>query len=136
MSLSIPSELWHGTDAEPFDAFDQEKIGPWKFGHWFSDDAEYADLFGTNVARVSVTLVRPYVLSSERWDRLRDAHHGDHAWFAVWRKKLEAEGYDGLLVEPKVDHLKTFVVRSPCIVAVFDAARISIIDWNMPRPSP
>lgn len=136
MAVSPPVELWHGTDAEPFEAFDQDKLGPWKFGHWFSDDPDYADLFGANVVRVTVTLDRPYVLSSERWDRIRDAHHGDRDWFAAWRRKLEQDGHDGLVVEPKVDHLKTFVVRTPRIVAVFDAARVTILDWKTPSPSP
>lgn len=127
---------WHGSKSQQtFDAFDPEREGPWKFGVWSTDDREYAELCSDHghVAAVAVTLERPYRISSERWNAIRDAHHKDGRWFAAWRDKLVEQGYDGLAVDEKRETLAGHAVRTPRIFAAFDPTAVRVLAWN-PAP--
>jgi hypothetical protein len=140
MPQPIPPVAWHGSKAAaPFDRFDPGAIQKWnKFGFWFTDDRSFAADFAAegkgHVAACRLSVARPKVLSLAQWNAVRDAHHGDGAWFAGWRERLIANGYDGLLVEAEETELRGgLVMRDPMVVAVFDPAAIEILAWDPPR---
>jgi GNAT superfamily N-acetyltransferase len=124
-----PLVVHHGTEAE-FDTFDRDETrsGPSKFGFWFAQDKDFAELFGSKQMATYLKIERPYKISSGRWNSIRDAHAKDTAWFERWRDKLIAAGHDGLIVEgEKFTSSKGIQLDDPSVFAVFEANQIKSV---------
>ena len=120
-----PMVVYHGTEAEPFEAFDRAMSGkgPSKVGFWFADDAEFSSIYGKNV-EVYLSIKNPKKLTPDEWNDIRTEHAGDSDWFSSWRDGLIDKGYDGISVEPSVDSLGRFTVRNPGLYAAFKPTQI------------
>ena len=113
---------FHGTNLD-FDVFDLDKTKKWgKFGLWFAKGKgakSFAELFGKNIKSAKVVLNSPKKISAEVWDGIRLEHAKDEAWFRNWRRKLIADGYDGLVIEGETEMFAGFEVHRPIDVAAF-----------------
>jgi hypothetical protein len=113
-------ELYHGTDLD-FDGFDITKAQAMgKFGLWFTDDKEFAGMFGGNVKTAQIHLNNPKVITATQWDNIRSKHAKDHVWFANWKEQLIAQGHDSLMIKSKTETFAGQQVRNPNIFAIFN----------------
>jgi len=116
------ANLFHGTDAE-FEAFDLNKskaFGQSKFGHWFTERKDFAEMFGGKVIDAFVNIKNPKIISREEWDTIRQEHAKDGEWFKSWKKELIKQGFDGLRVEGATETFAGQQVESPTIVSAFN----------------
>jgi len=116
--------LFHGSEEEIAD-FNLEKSKKWgKFGIWFSDSEEFAEMFGNYIKRVNITINNPKIISPEQWDDIRGIHAKDDQWFINWKHQLISKGHDSLLVKGGPMKFGNTTVTNPTIVAVFSTNQI------------
>lgn len=116
------SKVWyHGTDNK-FKNFDPQRGK--QLGMWFTDDPEFAGMFGENVMSAELDIKNPKVISQDKWDDIRGKHAKDMNFFARWKEQMIAAGHDALFVTRRDTKLGGFDVSDPNIVAVFDTSQI------------
>lgn len=125
-----PMKLYHGTDADPFTVFDRNKTSAnvSKFGFFFTDDKEFAKMFGEKVMEVYVSIQNPLVISQDEWNEIRLGHAKDEGYFAGWRKRLIDQGYDGLYAEESFEEFAGRKMRNPKIFVAFHPDQIKLSD--------
>lgn len=121
-------KVWyHGTD-QKFPKFDLSKLkeGPSKFGFWFTDDKDFAGMFGSNVLETKLKYENPMIMSMDDWDEIRLEHAKDSQYFEEYRKKLISQGHDALFVEERFTKFGSQNVRDPNLIAVFSDDQIEL----------
>jgi len=119
-------KIWfHGTNSK-FDEFDQNKegIGPSKMGVWFTDDKDFAGMFGSRIIGARLEIKNPKRLTMDQWDDIRLEHAKDTSYFSSWKERLVAKGYDSIFVEERETTFGSHKVKDPNLVAVFDVGQI------------
>lgn len=129
-----PLVLYHGTDAD-FTTFDRQGDGPSKVGFWFTDDPEFASIFGQVVMPVYVSMKTPKKLTTAQWNDIRARHggqrkYGDSKWWSSWRDQLISQGHDGVMVPSSWEKVGKVTVRNPGFFAAFDGAQIKSATGN------
>jgi hypothetical protein len=122
-----PLVVYHGTTAA-FDRFDRTKTGKGssKVGFWFTDDRDFAGIYGGKVMACYLRILRPKRLTRERWNDLRGAHGGDSQWWAAWRDTALV-GHDGVMVPGQSLMLGKVPVRDPAFLAVLDPKQVKAV---------
>lgn len=116
---------YHGTD-QSFDKFEHRgQKGPSAFGVWFSDDEEFAKMFGEKVMTAELDIKNPYTISQDKWDSIREKHAKDTEWFKRWREELISKGHDALFIKERFSDFAGMKMRDPNIVGVLDLGIIS-----------
>lgn len=129
-----PLLVYHGTNSN-FTIFDRtktttDKSGPSKFGFWFTNDLILAELFGKNLMKCYIRIIKPKIISDEQWNNIRDKHAKDQRWFEQWRNTLQSQGYDGLIVRGGSNaHLsaaqKGYIpMNEPDVFSIFSANQV------------
>ncbi len=118
------AKVYHGTDTDfhVYDITKSQKMG--KFGIWFTEDKEFAEMFGSIVKEANIELNNPKVITAEQWNNIRDEHAKDDNWFNEWKKQLISKGHDGLKVLGGEENVGRHVVKNPTIYAVWDIKKI------------
>lgn len=124
---SVGPKWYHGTSSD-FEEFNEPSgKGSRSLGIWSTDDEELASMFGDHVLEVKLDYKKPYKISADKWNEIRDDHATDTSYFLKWRDKLIADGYDALFVEEDSWTASSGAVfKDPNIVAVFYASQIRI----------
>ncbi len=120
-----PLVVYHGTGAE-FETFDRAKSGkgPSKLGFWFTDTADFAEMFGSTIMPAYVAVKNPKIMPAKQWDALRQTHGSNPATFAAMRDELVSQGHDGVVVPGQASAMGRFEVRDPEVMAVFEPTQI------------
>jgi len=124
-----PAKVYHGTESDPFYTYDKTTVRD-KFGFFFTDDKDYAEMFGRAHVPYYLSIQKPYVITQEKWDAIRDAHAKDAIWFENWRNQLIGKGHDGLIVKFSFISFAGTQIRNPEIYAVFESNQIKIADGS------
>lgn len=124
---STVQKWYHGT-SNTFKEFNEPSgNGSRSLGIWATDDKDLAEMFGDNVLEVELDYKKPYKISADKWNKIRDEHATDTSYFLKWRDKLIADGYDALFVQEDSWTASSGVeFKDPNIVAVFHASQIRI----------
>ena len=107
-----PAKVYHGTESDPFYTYDKTTVRD-KFGFFFTDDKDYAEMFGKAHVPYYLSMQKPYVITQEKWDAIRDAHAKDSVWFENWRNQLICKGHDGLIVKFSFISFAGTQIRNP-----------------------
>lgn len=124
-----PAKVYHGTESDPFYTYDKTTVRD-KFGFFFTDDKDYAEMFGKAHVPYYLSMQNPYVITQEKWDAIRDAHAKDSVWFENWRNQLMGKGHDGLIVRFSFISFAGTQIRNPEIYAVFESNQVKIADGS------
>jgi DNA topoisomerase I len=124
-----PAKVYHGTESDPFYTYDKTTVRD-KFGFFFTDDKDYAEMFGKAHVPYYLSMQKPYVITQEKWDAIRDAHAKDSVWFENWRNQLIGKGHDGLIVKFSFISFAGTQIRNPEIYAVFESNQVKIADGS------
>ena len=126
---STESTKWyHGTNNK-FEKFNEpDGNGSRSLGIWATDDKELAEMFGEHVIEVELDYKKPFVITTKKWNDIRDEHATDTTYFLKWKDDLIKKGYDALFVKENTWTASSGIVfKDPNIVAVFSANQIRII---------
>ncbi len=127
--MGQPAKVYHGTESDPFYTYDKTTVRD-KFGFFFTDDKDYAEMFGKAHVPYYLSIQNPYVITQAKWDAIRDAHAKDSVWFENWRNQLMSKGHDGLIVKFSFISFAGSQIRNPEIYAVFESNQVKIADGS------
>lgn len=124
-NISKDTIWYHASDIPDIINFDDTKLRNEKFGHFFTDDPETVKgIYGDHVYERTIDITNPYVISQDKWNSIRDQHHGDSGYFKQLRDSIISKGHDSLLVKTRNIQFGRFDIREPNIIIVFDASKI------------
>jgi hypothetical protein len=96
-------------------------------GIWFTKDINFAENFGEHIIKVKLSYNKPYKISLEKWNEMRDNHAKDKIYFNNLRNNLIRKGYDSFYVIGADEKFGKYTVNTPDVIAIFHKNQIQII---------
>jgi hypothetical protein len=123
-----PLVVYHGTDAE-FEAFDlgvkrqRGRMKPSDLGVWFVGSKDYASNHGERLVEAYLSIRNPKVYTRERWAESWDKNTD----FEALKKKLEADGHDGVLIRSGYIEFAGQKIEQPAMQVAFSPTQIKSV---------
>jgi hypothetical protein len=118
---------YHGSD-DTISAFDDAALKHEKFGHFFSDDKDFAEVnYGHNTHPSFLSIRNPKLITHSQWDAIRDDFQRDPNRFKDLRTMLKSNGYDCLKIVESTTMFAGHLMRNPNIIVMFDTTKIRSI---------
>jgi len=116
-----PLVLFHGTDKD-FSVFEKTGTSSLRpLGFWFADDPDAAEPYGDRLMPVYLRVERPYYAELAP---LQEKSYADKTWARRFRDELIAQGYDGIIILPRMEEVGRFRLRDSLLAVVFDPRQV------------